>query len=97
MGFRIEALHAWVTVGEDGDEGIIAFQSSMGWLPMISADRIRMEQLRPIAEEQAKTLPNPIKLVRFGTREEIEVLDVKRDDQTKGPDEGPEIAEPSLD
>lgn len=74
--FKIEAVHAFVAVGPDGEEGIIGMMMpDGGWMPMIAADRTRLEQLLPAAREQAVALErqtgHKVKLVRFTTREEL--------------------------
>ena len=39
-----------IAVHADGDEGVVAW----GGLPLIAADLIRLQQLRPLAEQAAK-------------------------------------------
>jgi hypothetical protein len=50
-GFRIEALTAFTIIGEDDEEGVMAFHdaATRTWIPMIAADERRVEQLRGIA------------------------------------------------
>lgn len=76
MAFRIVSLHAFVAVGKDGDEGLVATMKGNTWLPMVAADPARLEQLRPEAEEIARVTGQTIRLVRFTQREEIEVIGV---------------------
>ena len=49
----------------------------MAWngLPLIAADLIRLQQLRPMAEKVAKASGHSIRLVRFTTRTEIDVIE----------------------
>lgn len=79
-GFRITTLHAFVSIDQDGDEGVCSFMSDDGihW-PMICADDARLKELRPIAEGLARVgakmgLPNKIKLVKFSVREDLDTL-----------------------
>jgi len=50
-GFKITRLYAFIaTDPEDGDEGIIGFQTDDGqMMPMIGADLARVESLIPMA------------------------------------------------
>lgn len=75
-GFRLTAVWAWVAVDpEDDQEGICGFRTPTGWLPMIGADEARIRQLRPIAEQLARASERPIQLVKFTTRENLEVIE----------------------
>jgi len=56
------------------DEGIIGTKTSEGWMPLVGADMARVDSLRPIAEAIAHQLGKPVKLLRFGTCEELEVI-----------------------
>ena len=72
---RIEQMYAFVC--EDSgpeDEGIIGMQTGMGWMLLVGADMARVESLRPIAETTARSLGKPVKLLRFTTREEVEII-----------------------
>ncbi len=74
--FRITELYAFLSVGEDGDEGVCAFLNPADgvWMPMVAADARRLELLRPIAAQLAKETKKKIVLCRFAIREEIEVI-----------------------
>lgn len=77
-GFKIESIHAYVAVDpEDGDEGIMAFGSALGMMPMIAADKHRLDELRPTAEAMAKQLGIEVRLVRFDQRTTVEILNEK--------------------
>ena len=43
---RIEKLFAWVATHKDGTQGIPAMLSGTTWIPMVGADRERIESLR---------------------------------------------------
>ena len=72
---RIESMFAFVAedTGPD-DEGVIGTKTPEGWMPLVGADMARVDSLRPIAEAIARQLGKPVKLLRFGTREELEVI-----------------------
>jgi len=78
--YRVNEMWAWVTVdSRDGNEGIPAFQAKDGMaMPMIGADRARVESMRPIAERVASSTGIPVRLLRFTNREEVEVLDLSK-------------------
>ena len=72
---RIESIWAWLSL-DDGGEGICAapLQQGMLTVPMIAADKRRMESLRPIAERMVQVLKKPIRLAKFTKREDIEII-----------------------
>jgi|NGEPerStandDraft_9_1074522.scaffolds.fasta_scaffold125499_2 hypothetical protein len=72
VGFIIRDLWTYLAIyGNDGDEGIVAWHG----LPLIAADLIRLQQIRPMAEKVAKASGLSIRLVRFTTRTEIDVIE----------------------
>ena len=51
MGFVIKELFAFVTTdNNDGDEGIMGFDTGRGMMPMIGADMARVDSLRKTAD-----------------------------------------------
>lgn len=72
MGFRIDTLWAFTHVDENDVEGIVGFHTGSGWMPMIAADRDRIESLRPLAERLARETGRPIKFSAFTTRTDLE-------------------------
>lgn len=73
-GFRITNLWAFTQVGADDQEGICAFMTDRGWMPMIASDRVRLDQLRPIAQQIAKKTGRVVKLVQVSTRTDLEEI-----------------------
>ena len=73
-GFRISELWAWTQVGDDDEEGIIAFQNGGAWVPCIASDRVRLDSLRDFAQRTANMLGHSVKLRRFVFIEDIEEL-----------------------
>lgn len=71
---QITELWAWICTEPDGGEGVPAFNSGGAWLPMMGADRERIESLRDMAELTARTAGYPLKLARFTTMEIVEVV-----------------------
>ena len=72
---KVNEMWVWVSVdSEDQNEGVIAFDSPMGPMPMVGADKDRMMSLRHLAEQTAKKSGIEVKLLRFSERVEIEVI-----------------------
>jgi len=67
-GQRIDRLYAWIAVEPDGGEGVCAWQFGDDRLPLIGADKERIESLRPFAEAIREQTGYPIMLVEFSTR-----------------------------
>lgn len=69
----IDSIYAFVSVDPtDNNEGVIAFQSEKGPMPMIAADPDRLSSLRPIASMMASRSGIKVRLLKFSQREEIE-------------------------
>lgn len=75
-GQKIDALYAWVASEPDGGEGVAAasIPGLGGMVPLVGADRARMDSLRPYAELVRQQTGFPVRLVRFSAREVIEDL-----------------------
>jgi hypothetical protein len=73
-GQSIEAIYAWVATEPDGGEGICSMQIGDTHMPLVGADMDRMKSLRPHAEFIHKMGGYPVRLVRFGSREDLEIL-----------------------
>ena len=72
---KIEQIYAFIAedTGPD-DEGVTGFATGMGWMPMVGADIDRIESLKPIAQQIAKSTGKKIKLIKFTNREEVETI-----------------------
>lgn len=65
-GQKIEKLYAWVATGPDGGEGICSSLLPSGLqLPLIGADRARIESLRQWAEAIHDGTGYPVQLRLF--------------------------------
>jgi hypothetical protein len=71
---KINALWAFLAVDEDGDEGVIGFQAGDGPVPLVGADENRVESYRELATLTALASGLTVRLVKFSTREELEVF-----------------------
>jgi hypothetical protein len=72
----VESLWAFLSVDEQGNEGLCGHRvEGLGWVALVGADEARVVLLRPIAKQIARESGSKIKLVRFTTREELEMID----------------------
>lgn len=75
-GFKITKLWAFIAVDpNDGDEGLPAMNVKGQWIPMVAADEKRIESLRELAAEMAKSSGSKIRLVRFDNATELETFE----------------------
>jgi len=70
---RIDELFVFVASDADG-EGVPAFWNGNFMLPLVCADKARVDSLREIAAQMARESGNKITPVRFSVREELEVI-----------------------
>lgn len=72
---KITEVYVFVSSGRDG-EGVLGrnMDGPFGpiFMPFVCADKKRMESLKPLAKEIAKSTNRKVKLIRLSGREEIE-------------------------
>lgn len=72
----INELYAFIGTDGQGQEGIVSAEGIIDgrrtMLPLVGADRERMLSYRPLAVSATQQTGQPIRLVRFSTREELE-------------------------
>ncbi len=73
-GQSIDALYAWIVTEPDGGEGVASAFLGGTHMPLIGADMDRIKSLRPFAEIVRKMTGYPVRLVRYGSREDLELL-----------------------
>lgn len=73
---KITEMWAWVCTEEDGGEGIPAIDIGGMVMPLIGADRKRIESLRKYAEQVVNEKSYPVKLMKFSNMEVVELIDV---------------------
>jgi hypothetical protein len=71
MVLKIESITAFVAVDREGNEGIMAFNGPLGWMPMVCADEARVESIRPMAEKVREKTGVEYRVLRFSRREEV--------------------------
>ena len=65
-GQEIARVYAWIAEEPDGGEGILTMQSPSGrMIPLIGADRTRIEGYRDLAENVADHTGYPVRLKVF--------------------------------
>jgi hypothetical protein len=69
---RIDRLWAFLSV-DDGGEGVIAAPLGNMTVPLVAADKRRVDDLIPIAKQMARVFGKPIRLAKFSKREDVEI------------------------
>ena len=73
---KITELFAFISIDEGlGDEGIIAAKFGDNWMPLVGADKKRVDSLRPIAKLIAQTTGKHVVLAKFTHREDVETIE----------------------
>ena len=76
-GHRVQALYAFLAIDPDDDEAVPAFHDAQTgyFMPLVGSDLVRVESLREMAQRIATRSGHRITLVKFTTREDVEVLE----------------------
>lgn len=72
---RIDSVWMALSVDDDGTEGVCAFMSNNGWVPLVAADENRLADIRKMARQIAYSENRLVRIVRMTTREEVELID----------------------
>lgn len=76
---KITEFYAWICEEPDGGDGVPAIDIGAGYpLPLVGADRERMESLRSHAMAICHGMGHPIRLVKFHGIEVLESHEPKR-------------------
>lgn len=76
MTTTIDEVWAFCAIDpEDNTEGLISMQTPEGHLPFVCADRLRVEQMRPLARRIAHQAGRRVLLKRFTTMTVEETYD----------------------
>lgn len=71
-GFRIKEMHAIVAVDPGNDsEGIPAYMTPAGPIPLIATDRVRLDEIVAMAQQVSDGTRMTFKIVKFIGREDI--------------------------
>lgn len=71
---HVSAMFAFVAIKPDGGEAIMALKLGGTMMPLIGSDMAHIDSLRPMAQSLVDNNGRPVKLLRFGVREELETL-----------------------
>ena len=69
---RIDRIWAFLSL-DDGGEGMVAAPFGDLMVPLIAADKARLESLIPMARRLATLLGKPIRLAKFDQRTDVEI------------------------
>jgi hypothetical protein len=71
---RIDRIWAFLSL-DDGGEGVVAapIGPERMTVPLIAADKRRLDSLIPIAKQLAKVFNKPIRLAKFSKRDDVEI------------------------
>lgn len=71
---KITTMFAFLAV-QEGTEGLVAFgDSPVAMMPLVGADMNRAESLLPVVQAISNRTGQSIRLVKFTTREEMQVI-----------------------
>ena len=72
---KIDAVYAFISTDEGiDDEGVVAWKFGAAWMPLLGADKARVESLKPIAKRIAQITKKRIVLAKFTVREDLEII-----------------------
>jgi hypothetical protein len=74
MSFRIDRVWAFISVGPDGEEGLIAQKIGGAWIPFVAGDERRLDELKAFVRRLEAPPLHGVKLVRFEQRIEVETI-----------------------
>jgi hypothetical protein len=69
---RIDQIWAFLSVDEGG-EGMVAAPIGNMTMPLVAADKRRVDSLIPLAKQIATMFGKPVRLAKFGKRDDIEI------------------------
>lgn len=76
----ISTVVVFVSIDEDGNEGVIGQKMDGVWMPFVCADEARIKQFFPSAEAIAKEFNIKYRILKFSVREDVtDVYDYLKD------------------
>ena len=70
---KIDELYAFIAIDNEG-EGLTGMQVGNMMMPMVAANKERVDSLRQTAQHISNSTGREIKLIKFSLREELEVI-----------------------
>ena len=80
----VETVTCFVSVDEEGNEGIMGANLGIGWMPFIGADEEKISQLYPIAKDLSERYKVPFKVIQLSTRADITDVVKSKFDKSDG-------------
>lgn len=75
---KIDEIFAFISIDEGPeDEGVVGWRFGETMMPLVGADKKRIDSLRPYAKVIAKIMGKRVVLAKFTVRQDIEVIDPK--------------------
>lgn len=71
---RIDEVWVFVSLDENGDEGVCGFMGPSGWMPMVAADAARLAVVYPLAQDLVDRFGAAVQLIRLSNRSVVDVL-----------------------
>jgi hypothetical protein len=71
MSFKITTLTAFISIDKNDEEGVMAFNSDQGWVPLVCADEARIKSMLTIAEDIKKMSGMPYRIIQFSVRTDV--------------------------
>jgi len=68
---KIDTITAFVITDDEGNEGVMGFKGSEGWVPMIGANEARITSLLPVAKLISGITERPFRIIQFSTMTDI--------------------------
>lgn len=76
---NISEVWAYVSVDTtDNTEGIMAFETSTGWMPMLAADLARLIHLESMVQEMVDKSGIPARLIKLSNRTDVKLIEPKQ-------------------
>jgi len=72
---EVEEIHACLVDNEEGAEMLLSAVTKRGMMPLVTFNMSGVEMLRETAQQMANMSGQRIKLVKFTTRHEVEVIE----------------------
>lgn len=72
MALKITEIFAFIGVDDNGDEGLVAWHDPKhGWMPLVGADKARLDAYRQMAEHIAFHTLQPVREVHFTSIQDL--------------------------
>jgi hypothetical protein len=71
---RIEVIWAALSVDAGGEGVCAAPMGGLGSVPLIAADRARLDSIMPMAKRIADIFGKPVRIAKFTKREDVQIL-----------------------